>query len=182
MMVSSWGIDSSWCLFLDRDGVINERIWDGYVLKYDQFIFREGTLEALSKFKSTFKYIFVVTNQQCVGKGIITFDQLNDIHTNMKNQIIQNEGIITDIFIATELKNEPPHRRKPSIKMGLEAKKKYTEIDFSKSIMIGDTDSDIKFGKNLGMKTVRIKSMEKEDILADVSVTDLENFVQLLMN
>jgi D-glycero-D-manno-heptose 1,7-bisphosphate phosphatase len=39
-MINQWKIDSSWSLFLDRDGVINERIWDGYVLDFKDFIFK----------------------------------------------------------------------------------------------------------------------------------------------
>jgi D-glycero-D-manno-heptose 1,7-bisphosphate phosphatase len=181
-MISSWGVDSTWSLFLDRDGVINERIWDGYVLNYNQFQFRDGTLEAFSRFKTIFKYTFIVTNQQCVGKGIITFEELESIHSKMCDQIIENQGEITDIFIATEIKNSAPFRRKPSTLMGQEAKEKYLDLDFAKSIMIGDTDSDIQFGKDLGMKTVRVMSKEKKEIEADVNITDLKHFVELLIH
>jgi histidinol-phosphate phosphatase family protein len=179
-MISTWGIDSTWSLFLDRDGVINERIWDGYVLNYNQFQFRKGTLEAIAKFKTIFNHIFVITNQQCVGKGILTFQELHTIHSKMKSQIIENQGVITDVFVATELKNSSPFRRKPATIMGQEAKEKYPDVNFTKSIMIGDTDSDIKFGKDLGMKTIRVKSKEEEGITADANINDLMHFVELI--
>jgi histidinol phosphatase-like enzyme len=43
-------IDRTWSLFLDRDGVINERLPDAYVKSWDQFRFAEGVLEALETF------------------------------------------------------------------------------------------------------------------------------------
>jgi histidinol phosphatase-like enzyme len=60
--------------------------------------------------------------------------------------------------------------------MGLQAQKEYPEINFSKSIMVGDTDSDILFGKNLGMKTVRIKTVEPINIEADLTCLTLLEF------
>jgi histidinol-phosphate phosphatase family protein len=172
-MNSKWLIDSSWTLFLDRDGVINERIWNGYVLNYSEFKFREKTLDALSQFSNIFNHIFIVTNQQCVGKGLITELDLLQIHDQMILDINLNSGKITEIYSALELKNSEPFRRKPNIKIALEAQSKYPEINFSKSIMIGDTDSDIEFGKKLGMMTIRIISEEKNNVKADLEVSDL---------
>ncbi|MFT5581380.1 MAG: D-glycero-D-manno-heptose 1,7-bisphosphate phosphatase, partial [Psychromonas sp.] len=56
----------------------------------------------------------------------------------------------------------------------------FKEIDFTKSIMVGDTDSDIVFGQNLGMKTVLVKSNEKTTVTADLIVTNLAELVKTL--
>ena len=37
-------------LFLDRDGVLNQRIVDGYVTRPDDFVIIPGVLEALKMF------------------------------------------------------------------------------------------------------------------------------------
>ena len=37
-------IDSSWTLFLDRDGVINEEKYLDYIYSYDEFHFMDGVL------------------------------------------------------------------------------------------------------------------------------------------
>ena len=42
-----WKIDSTWTLFLDRDGVINERIIGGYIKTIDEFHFIDGTEKAI---------------------------------------------------------------------------------------------------------------------------------------
>ncbi|MFM7661591.1 MAG: HAD-IIIA family hydrolase [Bacteroidota bacterium] len=179
-MVTKWKIDSSWSLFLDRDGVINERIQNGYVLDYKDFSFTTGSLAAIKKFSSIFSHIFIVTNQQCVSKKLISIDELNEIHRNMLKEIELNNGKITEIFSAVERKNKKPHRRKPNTKMGQEAKEKYPLIDFSKSIMVGDTDSDIEFGRKLGMKTVRVISEDEETLNSDLRISNLLELANLL--
>lgn len=171
-----WNIDASWTLFLDRDGVINQRIMGGYVQSVDQFNFIEGVPESIAKFSSLFSSIFVITNQQGIGKGIMTERNLLDIHSYMIVELKKRNGIITKCYYAPELKSNQNSTRKPGTKMGLQAQKEHPEIDFSKSIMVGDTDSDILFGKNLGMKTVRIKTEEPINIEADITCLSLLEF------
>ena len=179
-MNSDWGIDSSWSLFLDRDGVINKRNFNGYVLNYNDFVFQDGALKAIAQFKNKFRYIFIVTNQQCVGKKILSLEKLNSIHEQMLDEIYKNDGSITNIYCATELNGPKICRRKPLPAMGINAKKDYPSIEFSKSIMIGDTDSDIKFGKNLEMKTVCLNSKEMIKESPDLFCDSLLEFCNLL--
>jgi len=56
-------IDNTWTLFLDRDGVINRRIVDGYVKSWEQFQFNPGVKEALKEVSGLFGRIVVVSNQ-----------------------------------------------------------------------------------------------------------------------
>ena len=48
-MINFPQIGPGWTLFLDRDGVINERIFDNYVLDWSAFHFTEGLLENAKK-------------------------------------------------------------------------------------------------------------------------------------
>ena len=59
--------------------------------------------------------------------------------------------------------------------MALFAKEEFPSINFSKSIMVGDTDSDIEFGKNLGMKTVLVLSKEVTKSIPDISIEKLSD-------
>ena len=179
-MKLNWNVDSSWTLFIDRDGVINERNFDGYILDKESFVFKKGVLEVSESLFSKFKYVVVVTNQQCIGKGLITTAQLNDIHDYMNNCFVQNNANIDMILVAPEIKGSQSHLRKPSPQMAYQAKDKLKDIDFSKSIMIGDTDTDIEFGKNLEMKTVLIESREKCFANPDIKVSSLTELNQLL--
>jgi histidinol phosphatase-like enzyme len=64
--------------------------------------------------------------------------------------------------------------------MALEAQRQFPEIDFSKAIMVGDTDSDIRFGKELGMKTVLVKSKEETTVVPDNTVNSLMELINNL--
>lgn len=178
--MQDWNIDSSWTLFLDRDGVINNRIIGGYVTSVDEFYFLEGVTDAIAIFSTIFSKIFIVTNQQGIGKNIMNESNLLDIHRYMLDEIEKKGGKITKCYFAPGLKNEVNSIRKPNPGMGLIAKKEFPEIDFNKSIMIGDTDSDIKFGKNLAMKTIRIKTEETITIEADITCLSLLEVTNLL--
>lgn len=171
-------VDQDWTLFLDRDGVINDRKMGGYIETIEEFQFLPGVVEAITEFSKIFKYIFVVTNQQGISKGIMTESNLSDIHRYMTDQIELAGGKIDACFHAPGLKATDTARRKPFPGMALEAKEKFPAVDFSKSIMVGDTDSDIQFGKNLGMKTVRIKTVEPIGITADATVNNLKEILR----
>lgn len=169
-------IDSDWTLFLDRDGVINQRNFNGYITSIETFHFTPYFLETIPLLTNLFGNIIVVTNQQGVGKGEMSLDRLREIHTYMQQTIHTHGGEINHVLAATNIKNTINDRRKPLPNMALEAKKLFPTIDFTKSVMIGDTNSDIQFGKNLGMKTILIKSEEKVTIKADL---EIENFNEL---
>lgn len=175
-----WSIDNTWTLFLDRDGVINTRIPDDYVKSIAEFEFIEGSVDAIVLASSIFKYVFVVTNQQGIGKGIMTESNLLDVHNYMRNGIQNAGGRIDQCYFAPQLASEKSEMRKPGSGMAFAAKKDYDEVDFSKSVMVGDSDSDIEFGKKLGMKTVKVNSDLQDSTGADLVVASLGDFIKLL--
>lgn len=166
-------INSDWTLFLDRDGVINKRKMNHYVITPEEFEFLPNVPEAIAYFSTLFSHIFVVTNQQGIAKNLMTERNLLEIHRYMCAEIEKKGGKITKCYHAGELKSDEQNTRKPKPAMGLQAKLDFPEIDFQKAIMVGDTDSDILFGKNLGMKTVRIKAEEPIGLEADITVESL---------
>jgi histidinol-phosphate phosphatase family protein len=173
--VNNWlnQVDRSWSLFLDRDGVINKRIFGGYITDFSEFEFLPEVLNALVNLSNFFSHVFIVTNQQGVGKGIMTMGQLNNIHEYMREEIRESGGRITEIYTATELSSSDLNHRKPNAYMGLKATQDYPNVDLNRSIMVGDTDSDLLFGKNCGMKVVLQLSEEKCFVEADLVVNNL---------
>lgn len=143
-------------LFIDRDGVINRRIMNGYVTRWEDFSFLPGVLEALSLATEIFDNIFVVTNQQGIGKGLMTIDDLTIIHSNMCQAIEAGGGRIDEVFFCPSLASDNDPNRKPSIGMALQAKEAFPHINFQQSWMIGDTFSDLQFAHNAGMKAIWI--------------------------
>jgi len=156
MTLQDLKIDKTWTLFLDRDGVINQRIIGGYVKNWEQFHFLPGVLEAMALFCRKFGRSIVVSNQQGVGKGIMTVADVDSVHQKMQSYIIEHGGKLDAVFFCPFLQKEHSILRKPAIGMALQARKKFPEIRFKRSVMAGDSVSDIVFGKRAGMKTVLI--------------------------
>jgi D-glycero-alpha-D-manno-heptose 1-phosphate guanylyltransferase len=146
-------VDSRWTLFLDRDGVINHEKKDEYVLNKSEFKFYDGVLEAMKLFPSKFNNIVIVTNQRGIGKGLMTEDDLTSIHEHMLAEIQSNGGKVDKIYYCTSTE-KTAFNRKPNPGMALLAKNDFPEIDFSKSIMVGNKLTDMLFGRNAGIFTV----------------------------
>lgn len=149
-------IANNWTLFLDRDGVLNQRPGKSYVTHPDGFIWIEGSLEAVAKLSAHFERIIVVTNQQGMAKGLMTAEQLDDIHARMLQDVKNAGGMIDRVYYADGLRHLASHIRKPGEGMFWQAKSDFPGIEVHKSIMVGDTFSDMLFGYRLNMHTVLI--------------------------
>jgi histidinol-phosphate phosphatase family protein len=149
---------TGWTLFLDRDGVINEKIPDNYVKNFNDFIFCGGFLDVFSRIVLKFDYIFIVTNQQGIGKKLMSVKDLEVIHDKMLYSINNAGGRIDKIYFCPHLKDANCICRKPKPGMAYMAKKDFPGIDFCKSILVGDSIIDMEFGKNFGAKTILINN------------------------
>ncbi|MBI3511626.1 MAG: HAD family hydrolase [Bacteroidetes bacterium] len=171
--ISEWNIDRSWTLFLDRDGVINKRFPGDYVKCMEEFEFLPLVKESIAELSFLFGKIIVITNQQGIGKGYYSHEDLAHIHAHMKKEIEMAGGKIDAVFYAPQLEEEKSPMRKPGIGMALQAKKVLPEIDFAKSIIVGDSESDMEFGKRAGMKTIFVGKEKDVAMKCDGYVSDL---------
>ena len=156
MILKKINIDTSWTLFLDRDGVINRKIENDYVKKWGEFEFLPGVLEALKIFSSVFGRIIIVTNQQGIGKGTMSEKDLKSIHETMICEIEKSGGRVDAVFFAPQIKESNHLDRKPNVGMALKAKKQFPEINFKRSVIAGDSKSDMEFGHKLEMIKILI--------------------------
>ena len=154
-------IDNSWTLFLDRDGVINIEKKNEYVLNFSEFIFLDGVQQAIKMLSGIFGLMLITSNQRGVAKNLMTLEDLHDVHAYMMKEITKHNGRIDKIYFCTDLDNNSLNR-KPNPGMALQAKKDFPQIDFSKSIMIGNKLTDMQFARNAGMHSVFIASTNPE--------------------
>ncbi|MBP5318739.1 MAG: HAD-IIIA family hydrolase [Paludibacteraceae bacterium] len=140
-------------LFLDRDGVINRHI-QGYVTRWGEFEFLPGVCQAIARLSQRFDRLFVVTNQQGIGKGLFTLDDLQQVHRRMLAEIAQAGGRIDKIYVCTDLKTSGSPNRKPAPGMARQAQQDYPEVRMEASVMVGDMRSDLQFARNAGMTAV----------------------------
>jgi histidinol-phosphate phosphatase family protein len=161
MPFEKFHIDSTWTLFLDRDGVVNQLLPNDYVKGLHEFEFNPGALEAIRLLSQKFGHIFIVTNQQGIGKGLMTEKDLDVIHRHMLENIESSGGKIDAVYFAPGLRTPDNLLRKPNTGMALKAKTDFPHIDFNKSIMVGDSEGDMEFADNAGMKKVFICTENK---------------------
>lgn len=169
----------SWCLFLDRDGVVNARIMGGYVRSWSDFEFVPGALDALRTLARWAPRIVVVTNQQGVGKGLMTENDLSHIHDRMLRAVAESGGRIDAVTSCIHLAEDRCDCRKPRTGMARAYLDVNPEIDGSLSVMVGDTDSDVEMGRRLrvvtgGCAVFRISAID--DPLADGTYLSLAAF------
>jgi D-glycero-alpha-D-manno-heptose 1-phosphate guanylyltransferase len=146
-------VDKRWTLFIDRDGVINEETVGEYVLHWGQFIFSKGVLHSFKKLSDVFGKLIIVTNQRGVGKGLMTKETLDSIHYEMQREVKIAGGHIEKIYYCTDVESSSFYR-KPNPGMAFQARQDFPDIDFTKSIMIGNKPSDMRFGRAAGMYTM----------------------------
>jgi len=145
-------------LFLDRDGVLNVRKLNGYIQSIDEFTLLPLVRQALQLLQPRFDYIFVVTNQQGVAKGLMTQEDVEQIHAYMLKRLSAHDIHIHAVYAAYDHAETEPNARKPNPNMGHWAVRDFPDINFRKSLMVGDTLSDMQFGRHLGMHCAWIRS------------------------
>lgn len=158
------------CIFLDRDGVLNEDRTD-YVYRIEDFIIPDGVPEALRLLKEAGYLLIVITNQAGIAKGLYTRDDVLACYDYLQEQCGR---IIDDIYYC-------PHHpkydtesltRKPGSLLLEKAIAKYN-IEPDKSWMIGDAPRDMQAGRRVGVRTVRITHEPQPSPDCDGCVTNL---------
>ena len=160
-------------LLLDRDGVINVLRPNDYVKNIAEFVFCDGALEALRRLNPCFRRIVIVTNQRGVGRGLMTETDLAEIHDWMLARIREAGGRIDRIYVCTAVDPADP-RRKPNPGMAREVRADFPDIDFARSILVGDSASDLEFARRAGIPAVCLR--EPDNLLTfarSLNPTDL---------
>ena len=168
-----------WCLFLDRDGVINRRIIGDYVRTWHDFEWLPGAQSALKILREWAPHLVVVTNQQGVGKGLMSCGDVAEIHQSLRADLAA-DGVVIDAFqVCPHLESAGCSCRKPRPGLILDWLKQHPDSSASLSIMVGDSDSDFELARNVaavvgGCASVHIGATGSDD--ADASFDSLWEF------
>lgn len=182
------------CIFLDRDGTINEYV--GFLRKEEDLKLIDGVSKAIKKVNSSEYLCIILTNQPVIARGEVTFDELNNIHMKLEKLLGNDGAYIDDIYYCPhhpdkgyegeikELKIDCDCR-KPKIGMVLKAVKDHN-IDLDNSYMIGDSTLDIMMAKNAGIKSILVKTGQKGedgkyDVIPDYVAEDLNDAITNLV-
>ena len=143
-------------LFLDRDGVINIKLDGRYVRNFEEFKFIPGAELAIANLSRIFKRILIVTNQQGIAKGIMSAEDLDSLHKDMLQQLKITGGVIEKIYYCPHLAAENCKCRKPNPGMIQQAIIDFPDLENENSYLVGDSDSDITAGNEMGLITVKV--------------------------
>lgn len=145
-------------VLLDRDGVINEDVGSPGVCHVDDFRLVPGAAAAIAKLKRAGATVCVVTNQTCVGKGLVTELELDGIHRRMRDLLREEGGedaSIDSIHVATTVSTIPCDRRKPSPGMVLEAMAAHGFAP-DETCFVGDAATDMQAARRAGAGVTRV--------------------------
>jgi histidinol-phosphate phosphatase family protein len=129
-------------IFIDRDGVINCRRPGDYVLETAQFLFTPGIRTALKEISQLGLPLIVISNQAAVGKGLLPEEVLQDITAYMHRELASDGTFLTAVYYCPHRPDENCDCRKPKPELLFVAAKDF-EIDLSRSVFIGDSETDV---------------------------------------
>ncbi|MGN7610572.1 D-glycero-alpha-D-manno-heptose-1,7-bisphosphate 7-phosphatase [Magnetococcales bacterium HHB-1] len=139
-------------LLLDRDGVINRNMPDidgqsNYVLSPDQLEFIPGALDALRRLREAAVKILVVTNQSCIGRGLLRLEELDVIHSKLISEVRRAGGEIDLIYYCKHHPDDNCVCRKPKPGM-INAACRDWLFKCNRTWMVGDTVKDTQAAKS----------------------------------
>jgi D-glycero-D-manno-heptose 1,7-bisphosphate phosphatase len=145
-------------VFLDRDGILNEKMPEGlYVTRWRDFQVLPGVPEALRRLNEAGLLVVVVSNQRSIARGVCSDMDVDAIHTSFR-KLLEGYKARVDAFFVCPHDMGQCNCRKPLPGLYDQAVARFPSIKPEESVMIGDSLSDMEFGRNLGMKTILVES------------------------
>jgi D-glycero-D-manno-heptose 1,7-bisphosphate phosphatase len=177
-------------VFLDRDGVLNEKMPEGrYVTGWHEFHLLPGIPEAIARLNRAGLRVVVVSNQRGIALGLYTAADVESIHASLQN-LLKTHGAHVDAFYFCPHDKQECNCRKPLPGLFEQAAAQFPDLAAETSVMIGDSLSDIEFGRRLGMKTVFIQAAPERQKpgahiaaeMADLRCPSLPQAVEILLD
>lgn len=130
-------------IFIDRDGVVNCRRPGDYVVDYSQFTFMPGIKAALRQLSALGLPMIVISNQAAVGKGLLDVAGLQKITARMEETLREEGTILTAAYYCVHRSDADCACRKPKPELLYRAANDFN-IDLSRSVFIGDSETDVR--------------------------------------
>jgi len=176
-------------VFLDRDGILNEKMPEGrYVTRWDEFRVLPGVPAAIRRLNEAGLRVIVVSNQRGIALGLYSIGDVDAIHAKLQQQLAQAGAHLDAIFVCPHDRDQC-NCRKPLPGMFEQAVAQFPEITAAASVIIGDSLSDMEFGRHLGMRTIfvevdahqRKSNAEQASLLAGMRCASLPEAVNTLL-
>jgi D-glycero-D-manno-heptose 1,7-bisphosphate phosphatase len=142
-------------VLLDRDGVINRRIVNGYVTRWKDFAFLPRALAALRLLTENGYTVLVVSNQSCVGRGLLSWQELQAITRHMLLEVALAGGAIGKVYYCVHTPGDACGCRKPQPGLLLHAMEEHQAWP-AQIHMVGDSESDMEAAARAGCRSLLV--------------------------
>lgn len=159
-------------VLFDRDGTLIEHVH--HLTDPDLVQFKPDLQMSLQMLEKAGYRFGIITNQSVVGRGLATLTEIQKVNTRIIDYL-KPLGIIFDfVYFCPHLPSRGCECRKPAISLGLKAVAEHQLVP-SLSFMVGDQESDILFGRDLGCTTIQVKGNAQKSLFADYYSETLES-------
>lgn len=165
-------------LFLDRDGVVIEDV--GYPSDPADVRLLDGGLRGMAQISQAGWCLVLVSNQSGVGRGLVTHEQAEAVHRQVVDELEAGGVSLDGAYYCFHAPDDGCECRKPSPALLLQASQDLS-LDLSRSVLVGDRESDLEAGRRAGCRVVAFApNRSGASSAGDLSAPDWPALVQLL--
>jgi len=156
-------------IFFDRDGVLN--VDRGYVHRIEDFEWLPGAIEAIKIANDRNYFVFVVTNQSGVARGLYQEEHVRLLHEHMQQELRRRGAHIDDFRYCPDHPEGTVAKyarvsswRKPEPGMILDLLEHWP-VDRERSIVIGDKQIDLEAARAAGLRGILVQGANLMELI-----------------
>ena len=151
--MKGFSVQPGTAVFVDRDGTLNYD--SGYVISPEQLVLFPGVPEAIARLNQLGVMVIMVTNQSAIGRGMMTMEELENIHARLAALIRPYGASIDAIFSCPHHPQDGCGCRKPNTGLIDQAVDRFS-LDLSRCYLVGDKRSDLEVAQKVAVPGVLV--------------------------
>jgi histidinol-phosphate phosphatase family protein len=151
--MKNFSLQPGTAVFVDRDGTLNQD--SGYVTSPEQLVLFPGVPEAIARLNDLGIKVIMVTNQSAIGRGMMTMQDLENIHARLDTLIRPFGASIDGIFSCPHHPQDHCVCRKPNTGLIYEAVDRFS-LDLSRCYLVGDKLSDLEVAQKVAVPGILV--------------------------